>query len=153
MKGLLALITIFAFGPLASAQSTFHGDNARTGVYAGAGPVKLTGVKWAFKSEGPIVTSPTLAGGVVYIASLSGHLFAVDEETGKEKGNFKSRMPIASSPAAVTVLASVSCKPFVRAATACGPGHRAGAELARHARRGPRHRAPDRGRLVRGRAF
>src|SRR5262245_33645449 len=78
MKTLLALTPILAFAPLASAQSTFHGDNARTGVYAGAGPVELNGVKWAFKSEGPIVTSPTLSGGVVYIASLSGHLFAVD---------------------------------------------------------------------------
>jgi eukaryotic-like serine/threonine-protein kinase len=96
---LLALIPMLAFAPLASGQSTFHGDNARTGVYAGVGPVKLTGVKWAFKSEGPIVTSPTLSGGVVYIASLSGHLYAIDQETGKEKWNFKSRMPIASSPA------------------------------------------------------
>jgi hypothetical protein len=59
-KTLLALTAILAFAPLASAQSTFRGDNARTGVYAGTGPAKLTGVKWAFKSEGPIVTSPTL---------------------------------------------------------------------------------------------
>ncbi|HEY7640233.1 MAG TPA: PQQ-binding-like beta-propeller repeat protein [Steroidobacteraceae bacterium] len=56
-------------------------------------------MKWAFKSEGPIVTSPTVSGGVVYIASLSGQLLAIDQETGKEKWNFKSRMPIASSPA------------------------------------------------------
>jgi len=81
------------------AQSTFHGNTARTGVYAGTGPKTLSGVKWAFKTSGPIVTSPAVADGVVYIASLGGHLYAVDQETGVEKWNFKSRMPIASSPA------------------------------------------------------
>jgi outer membrane protein assembly factor BamB len=37
--------------------------------------------------------------GVVYIASLSGHLFAIDQQTGTEKWKFKSSMPIASLPA------------------------------------------------------
>lgn len=83
----------------ALAQTTFHGDVARTGVYATPGPTQLTGPKWIFKAGGPIVTSPAIAAGVVYIASLDGHLYAVDQATGKEKWNFKSRMPIASSPA------------------------------------------------------
>jgi len=96
----LALI-VLAAAPVAPAraQSTFHGNNARTGVYTGAGPQTLGGVKWIFKAGGPIVTSPVLADGVVYIASLDGHLYAVDQETGKEKWNFKSRMPITSTPA------------------------------------------------------
>ena len=81
------------------AQTTFHGNNARTGVYQATGPKQSGSVKWIFKAGGPIVTSPAIADGVVYIASLDGHLYAVDQETGKEKWNFKSRMPIASSPA------------------------------------------------------
>ena len=81
------------------AQSTFHGNVARTGVYSSPGLAKLEGVKWSFAASGPIVGSPVIAGGVVYIASLGGHLYAIDGETGKEKWNFKSRMPIASSPA------------------------------------------------------
>jgi eukaryotic-like serine/threonine-protein kinase len=83
----------------APAQSTFHGNAARTGVYDTAAPAQLHGVKWSFKTGGVIVTSPALAEGVVYIASLDGHLYAIDEETGKEKWNFKSSRPIASSPA------------------------------------------------------
>ena len=83
----------------AAAQSTFHGNNARTGVFEATGPTRLGGVKWAFKTGGPIVTSPAIADGVVYIASFDGHLHAIDQETGKEKWKFKSRMPIASSPA------------------------------------------------------
>ena len=93
----LALVCLAA-AP-ATAQTTFHGNNARTGVYAGAGPKELHGVKWTFKAGGPIVTSPAIAAGTVYIAALDGHLYAVDQWTGKEKWNFKSRMPIASSPA------------------------------------------------------
>jgi outer membrane protein assembly factor BamB len=70
-------------------------------VYEKPGPAVLTGVKWAFKAGGPIVTSPAVADGVVYIGSLDGHLYAIDQDTGKEKWNFKSSRPIASSPAVV----------------------------------------------------
>src|SRR5262245_14633103 len=83
----------------ALAQSTFHGNLARTGVFPGPGPEKLGGVQWSFAASGPIVASPAVAGGVVYIASLGGHLYAIDQQSGREKWNFRSRMPIASSPA------------------------------------------------------
>jgi outer membrane protein assembly factor BamB len=58
-------------------------------------------VRWSFKTGGPIVSSPAIADGVIYIASLDGHLHAIDQATGQEKWKFKSRMPIASSPAVV----------------------------------------------------
>jgi len=93
------LVAAAALAAPASAQSTFHGNVARTGVYASPGPSRFGGVRWAFKSGGPIVASPAVSDGVVYIASLSGYLYAIDQDTGKEKWNFKSRMPIASSPA------------------------------------------------------
>jgi len=94
-----ALLIVVALCPVVLAQSTFHANNARTGVYESPGPKQFTGVKWTFKAAGPIVTSPAIADGIVYIASMSGHMYAIDQETGKEKWNFKSRMPIASSPA------------------------------------------------------
>jgi eukaryotic-like serine/threonine-protein kinase len=81
----------------AAGQATFHGNAARTGAYRSSGPTQLHGVKWAFTAAGPIVTSPAIADGIVYIGSLSGHLYAIDQQTGLEKWNFKSRMPIASS--------------------------------------------------------
>ena len=98
MKPLMMIACLaIAVTPL-QAQATFHGDAARTGVYAAPGPARFGGVAWAFKSGGPIVGSPAVADGVVYIASLDGHLYALDQETGKEKWNFKSRMGIASTP-------------------------------------------------------
>jgi outer membrane protein assembly factor BamB len=85
--------------PAALAQATFHGNAARTGVFDGAGPVTTPKIKWTFTAAGPIVTTPAIAGDTVYVASLSGHLYAIDRETGAEKWNFKSRVAIASSPA------------------------------------------------------
>ena len=99
MKQAIAAILLAVVSAPALAQSTFHADAARTGVYPSAGPTSAPTVKWAFKTAGPIVTTPAIADGVVYIGSMSGHLHAIDQQTGKEKWNFKSRMPIASSAA------------------------------------------------------
>ena len=88
--GLLAFLSSPAF-----AQATFHADAARTGAFPSSGPVTTPSVRWTFKAAGPIVTSPAIAGGLVYIGSMSGHLSAIDQQTGKEKWNFKSRLPIA----------------------------------------------------------
>jgi outer membrane protein assembly factor BamB len=96
-----AILTLLLTITSALAQNTFHGNNARTGVYDTPGPRQSGTVKWAFKAGGAIVTSPAVADGVVYIAAMDGHLYAIDQETGKEKWNFKSHMPIASSPAVV----------------------------------------------------
>ena len=53
----IAIFALLAAAP-SMAQSTFRGNNAHTGVYQGAGPKQLGGVKWAFKAGRPIVTSP-----------------------------------------------------------------------------------------------
>jgi eukaryotic-like serine/threonine-protein kinase len=99
MKIRLALGLLVVTSGLVSAQGTFHGNVARTGVYDSTGPKQFGGVKWTFKTGGPIVASPAIADGVVYIASIDTNLYAIDQETGKEKWKYKSRMPIASSPA------------------------------------------------------
>jgi len=80
-------------------QATFHANVARTGAYDSPGPAHLAGVKWTFKTGGPIVGSPVVAGGVVYIGSFDGNLYAVDQETGKEKWKFETPRQVASTPA------------------------------------------------------
>jgi hypothetical protein len=60
--GLLALSPSWA-------QTTFHGNVARTGVYEGRGPTKAPATKWTFKTGGPIVGSPVVAGGVELLLS------------------------------------------------------------------------------------
>ncbi len=90
----LGVVAVPAFG-----QSTFHGDAQHSGVYAASGPQRLGHVRWSFDTGGPIVASPAIANGVAYITSLSGFVYAIDQQSGVEKWKFKSRMPVASSPA------------------------------------------------------
>src|SRR5437867_2260860 len=85
----IAIFALLAAAP-STAQNTFRGNNAHTGVYQGAGPKQLGEVKWAFKAGGPIVTSPAIADGVVYFGAMDGHLHAVVQDTGQEKWKFKS---------------------------------------------------------------
>ena len=66
----LAFLLLTGIAP-GYAQSTFHGDVARTGVYASSGPVNPPSVQWRFRAAGPVVTSPAIADGVVYIGSLT----------------------------------------------------------------------------------
>src|SRR6185503_9733364 len=84
----------------AMAEPTFHGDAARTGVYLTAGPTQLKGTKWTFQTEGPIIGSPAIAKGTVYIGSTDGNMYAVDQETGKQKWKFKTfaSRQVTSSP-------------------------------------------------------
>ena len=96
----LAAAALLAAAP-ASAQNLFRGNSAHTGVYASPGPRQAGAVKWIYKAGGPIVSSPAVADGVVYIGAMDGHLSAIAQDSGKEKWKFKSRMPIASSPAVV----------------------------------------------------
>ena len=93
------LLLLLVVGSTCLAEPTFHGNIARTGVYESAGPKQLGGLKWTFKTGGPIVASPVIVEGTVYIGSMDGFLYALDQETGKEKWKFKSRMPIASTAA------------------------------------------------------
>jgi outer membrane protein assembly factor BamB len=94
-------LMLLVVAPSAMAQATFHGNLARTGVYESPGPKQLNGVKWAFKTEGPVLSSPAVAGGVVYFGSVDNNLYAVDQETGKQKWKFKTSRQVTSSPAVV----------------------------------------------------
>lgn len=92
---LIVLITAHA----TQAQTTFHGNIARTGAYESSGPRQLKGVKWKFKTNGHIFSSPAIAGGVIFIGSGDTHLYAIDQRTGAEKWRFKSDGAVSSSPA------------------------------------------------------
>ena len=68
----IAVLALFAAVATAFAQNTFHGNNARTGVYDSPGPKRLGGVKWVFKAGGPIVTSPAIADGKLLLRGRKG---------------------------------------------------------------------------------
>jgi len=77
----------------------FRGNPQHTGVYQAAGVPKFSKVKWKFHTNGSVFSSPAVAGGVVYVGSSDGILYAVDLESGTLKWKFPTGSRVASSPA------------------------------------------------------
>ena len=96
----LRLLIVFSFHATAGlvlTEPTFHGNLARTGVYEGDGPKKFGGVKWTFQTGGPIVASPVISEGVIYIGSADKNFYAIEQKTGAQKWKFATGGAISSS--------------------------------------------------------
>ncbi len=63
--------------------ATFRGDLAHTGVYRTAGVQRFGGLQWRVQTGGMVESSPAVSGGVVYIGSGDGYLYALDALTGE----------------------------------------------------------------------
>ncbi len=77
----------------------FRGGLDHTGVYLGAAPRNVPKLKWQFASGGPVISSPAVVNGTVYVGSMDHNLYALDVETGKPKWKFPTESSISSSPA------------------------------------------------------
>src|SRR6185369_9779267 len=81
--------------------SMFRANPARTGVQQTKGLQKFCKVKWKFKADAEIESTPVIADGVMYVATYSGYIHALDLNTGKEKRSpfqDKNRYKFSSSP-------------------------------------------------------
>jgi len=56
-------------------------------------------LQWRFKTGGPVIASPAIANGVLFIGSSDGVFYAIDENTGQQKWKVTLTDPISSSPA------------------------------------------------------
>ena len=77
----------------------FRGDAAHSGTYAATAGRALAGVRWHVTTEGDVIGSPAVAGGVVYVGSGDGTLYALDRATGAVRWRVDAGSAIASSPA------------------------------------------------------
>jgi outer membrane protein assembly factor BamB len=77
----------------------FRGDAQHSGVYTTKAVHNFKEVKWAFKTDGAVRSTPAVAGGAVYFGSGDGYLYAVDLQSGQEKWRFKTEGAVHSSPA------------------------------------------------------
>lgn len=68
-------------------------------VFNGDKHMLLGDLKWAFKTNGKIFSSPIVYNGIVYIGSEDGNLYAIDQKTGKTHWKFKTGGAVHSSPA------------------------------------------------------
>lgn len=66
----------------------FRGDQALRGHATGDFPEKLD-IIWSFKTDGKIKSSAVISGGLAYVASGNGTVYAVYMDTGKQAWSFK----------------------------------------------------------------
>jgi outer membrane protein assembly factor BamB len=78
--------------------SIFRGNLEHTGVYAGSAPSQLN-LKWKFHTDGPVLSSPVVSNGILFIGSSDNNLYALDSATGALKWKFKTESRLTSSPA------------------------------------------------------
>lgn len=79
-------------------SSMFRADAAHSGIYDSAPPT-LKAVKWRFKTNGRIFSSPTVAGGTAYVGSTDGNLYAIRAADGIKLWAFATKGAVNSTPA------------------------------------------------------
>ena len=77
----------------------FRGNLQHTGVYNASGPPRLSGSKWKFHTNGRVISSPAVVGGVAYVGSTDCNLYAIDLQTKVQKWKFETKGWVVSSPA------------------------------------------------------
>ena len=95
------LLPLVAATAWTSEPAMFRADAQHSGSYPGAAVPPLPGVKWRFRTAGPIVSSPAVADGAVYFGSGDHNVYAVDEHSGGLRWKFATRGRVSSSPAVV----------------------------------------------------
>ncbi len=77
----------------------FRAGPTRAGLYETPSVESLPVVKWTYRTEGPIRSSPAVTARTVYFGSGDGHLYAVDRDSGHERWRFAAGGPVHGSPA------------------------------------------------------
>ncbi len=84
---------------LSQPASMFRGNLRHTGVYDAPGVRTFPKVKWKFQTGARVISSPAIAGGVIYFGSVDQHLYALDLQSGRQKWKFRTESAVTSSPA------------------------------------------------------
>jgi outer membrane protein assembly factor BamB len=98
-RGRFAAAALAALAAGAHADPMFRGGPAHAGVSSEQAPRAFHRVKWTFLTGDRIVSSPVVDGGVVYVGSDDGNVYAVDAATGRQRWQRRTGGPVASTPA------------------------------------------------------
>ena len=103
MRTLLITLTFLVLALLSSTASAadwpmFRHDPAHSGVADEVvePPLELL---WKYKTGNKVISSPAISGGIVYVGSYDGNVYALDATTGELKWKYKVEDNIYSSPA------------------------------------------------------
>ncbi len=93
------IFIIFLGSQVGMSQSMFHGDSLHTGFYPSNDIRRSPQIKWQFKTNGRIFSSPALWDSTIYIGSGDSCLYAIDAASGTQRWKFQTLGVINSSPA------------------------------------------------------
>jgi outer membrane protein assembly factor BamB len=99
MKRLLLLVMLLFCSPAFAQDAMFRGDRQHTGVYPGPAVPQFTKLKWQFRTNAQVLSSPAISAGALYVGSSDHNLYALDAATGALRWKFKTEGRITSSPA------------------------------------------------------
>jgi len=77
----------------------FHADASHSGYYGTTGIRQLHGIKWSFKTEGSVFSSPVIWNGKVFIGSDDSSFYALNIKDGNLAWKFKTGGRVSSSAA------------------------------------------------------
>ena len=83
----------------------FRNGPAHLGVQPGPAPANIDGLAWKVSLGGPIVASPILCDGVLYVGAKDGGFQAVEPATGQTRWRFVADAPVTASAAIADGLA------------------------------------------------
>ncbi len=82
-----------------SVVAVYRGNMQRTGFYDSKGVRQLSELKWKFKTQGWISSSPVFAYDNVYFGSWDGGIYAANIGNGERAWSFATKGPVSSSAA------------------------------------------------------
>ena len=105
MFALLATFAAVGHGQQGAAEpaieaAMFRGGPSHPGVYAASGAPELGGLRWQVRTQGPVRSTPAVAGGRIYFGSGDGRIYAVDLQ-GRPLWVSDTGAAVSSSPAVV----------------------------------------------------
>jgi outer membrane protein assembly factor BamB len=83
----------------------FRAGPRHLGVYPGPAPTGIDGLVWKVALGGPLIASPTLCDGVIYLGAKDGGFRAIDPADGHQRWRFQADGPITASAAVAGGLA------------------------------------------------
>ena len=87
--------------PAPASWPIFRGNPGLTGIATGTLPAKLTQL-WSFKTGGPVKSSAVIGGGMAFIGSDDGNIYALDFATGQKAWSYNGTNAISAPPLLVS---------------------------------------------------
>ena len=90
---------LYAISDLTAKDWTYYRGNYDLPGVTTDGPGSGAYLKWKYKTDGPITSSPIIVNGTIYIGSQDKNYYALDAYTGQKIWNFSTGFRVLSTPA------------------------------------------------------